>query len=225
MTQEYSEIRSEIQQAMEYAVPEGALRLAEDLLDLYHDDKFGLWVLHEFYTKLPDARDAYIRSLVLLGRHQGIFLLGAMTTEEDGYLYLVSSEGIEFQGQLSDGFLTHEALDFFQFESAEAFKTLCAQPGQLPLYEPLQIDAAICPACHALAGEYHELGCPVEVCPWCGGHLIHCSCRFDQLGVDVIAEEEELVRFEELLEERGRIPYSEEQRPTFPDEGAGVVFE
>ncbi|WP_035274007.1 hypothetical protein [Desulfogranum japonicum] len=223
--QELKHIHREIQQAMEFCVPEGALQSAEDVLDIYRDDRLGLGLLHEFYTNLPEAKEAYVQNIVVLSRHRGIFLLGAMISLEDGYLYLVSSEGIEFQGRLSDGYLAQEALDFFEFESPAAFKKLCATPEQLEMYEPLQVDASICPACHVPAGEIHELGCPVEVCPWCGGQLIHCSCRYDQLGLDAISTEEELIRLEELLEERGRIPYSEEQRPNFADEGPGVIFE
>lgn len=55
----------------------------------------------------------------------------------------------------------------------------------------------------------------VEICPWCGGQLVHCSCRHDQLGVDSIETEAQLLEFEAILEERGRIPYSPEQRPSF----------
>ena len=95
----------------------------------------------------------------------------------------------------------------------------------LPIYEPLQLDEDICPACHTTAGEYHELGCPVELCPWCGGQLIHCDCRYEQLGLDAITTEAELRQFEILLEDRGRIPYSREQRPSFADEGPGIVFD
>ncbi len=210
---------------MEYAVPDGYLDKAEDLLDIYHDDKIALDLLHEFYLSLPDAREAWVREIMVLARHHGIFLLSAMVGGREGYLYLVSSEGIEFQGSLADGFLAQELLDFFQFESEEAFRRLCAAPAELHSYEPLQVDEDICPACHALAGEHHELGCPVEVCPWCGGQLIHCDCRFEQLGLDAISNETELLRFEDLLEERGRIPYSREQRPSFADEGTGVILD
>ena len=83
---------------------------------------------------------------------------------------------------MADGYLAEELLDFFGYESAEAFAAICASPETLPIYEPLQMDEDICPACHAVAGEYHELGCPVELCPWCGGQLIHCDCRYEQLG-------------------------------------------
>lgn len=146
-------------------------------------------------------------------------------TGSGGYLYLISSEGVEFNGSLHEGYLDTELLDFFGFESRDSFKKVCAAPEQQPIYKPLQTDEDICPACHAASGEYHELGCPVEICPWCGGQLIRCSCRYDQLQLDAITSEDELARFEVLLDERGRIPYSPEQRPSFADEGSGVVFE
>ena len=210
---------------MEYAVPEDSLDKAEDLLDVYRDDKIGLNVLYEFYRTLPDAKEALIKDIVLFARQQGVFLMGAMTDLGEGYLYLVSSEGIEFQGVVSDGFLARELIDFFQYESEADFKRICADHDRFVSYEPLQIDEDICPACHACTGEEHELGCPVEICPWCGGQFVNCSCRFEQLGVDAISTEQELLELEALLEERGRIPYSPEQRPNFADDGFGVIVE
>jgi hypothetical protein len=68
----------------------------------------------------------------------------------------------------------------------------------------------------AAVGEYHLLGCPVEICPWCDGQLSRCGCRFEQLGVDVLEDEEDLEELERILEEKGRIPYSEEQYPSYP---------
>mgnify|MGYP003601276946 FL=1 len=156
---------------------------------------------------------------------RGVFLLLAETNGES-YFYLVSSEGVEFQGSLRDSYLDAELLDFFGYESEEAFTRVCAGAGDLPVYEPLQMDADICPACHAVAGEYHELGCPVEICPWCGGQLIHCDCRFERLGLDALTSEEDLLRFEAMLEEQGRITYSPEQRPAFlDDDGPPVMFD
>ena len=84
---------------------------------------------------------------------------------------------------------------------------------------------SVCVDLHAVAGEVHELGCPVEICPWCGGQLIHCDCRFERLGLDAITSEEELLQFEAMLEEQGRIPYSREQRPAFADDGPPVLFD
>ncbi len=219
------EKKKSIRQAMEYAVPPENYQEAEDVLDIYFEDTIGLLLLNEFYSTLPDAQETWVKDILIVARQQGIFLLSAMTGVDTGYLYLVSDDGIEFQGNMRDGFLSQELLDFFQYESEEEFALLCSDPSQLNSYEPLQVDEDICPVCHAFTGEHHELGCPVEICPWCGGQLVHCGCRFEQLGVDAISTEQELIQFEDLLEQRGRISYSPEQRPSFADEGPGVLFE
>ena len=126
---------------------------------------------------------------------------------------------------MGSGFLADELLDFFGYEDVQSFARVCADLNQLPIYEPLQLDEDICPACHAQSGEYHELGCPVEVCPWCGGQLVYCDCRYEKLGLDALTTEEELLHFEALLEDQGRIAYSREQRPAFAGEGPNVVFD
>jgi len=221
---ELNEKKRAILEAMEYAVPEEHRAEAEDLLDMYREDRIGLTLLLEFYSHLPEARDEWVRELRVVNRQRGIFLLAVFTPMEK-YLYLVSSEGVEFQGRLADGFLEDELLDFFGYDSIESFQKICAAIDALPVYEPLQLDEDICPACHAATGELHELGCPVEICPWCGGGLIYCDCRYEQLGLDVMATEEDLVQFEVLLEERGRIPYSPEQRPSFAEDGGDIVFD
>ncbi len=221
---ELREQREKIRLLMEYAVPDERLREARDLLDEYRDDRIALDLLHEFYSYLPEARDDWARDIRLVGRSRGVFLL-ALVTGHSGYLYLVSSEGIEFHGRLADGFVDRKLLEFFSLPGPEDFKRTCAKPGSFPRYEPLGMDRDVCPACHAVTGEVHEFGCPVEVCPWCGGQLIHCNCRFDRLEIDELVSEEDLDRFLKLVEEKGRIPYAPEQRPFFADEGPGVVIE
>ena len=224
MLEELNEKRTAILEAMESVVPEEFRAEAEDLLEMYREDRIGLELLLEFYSHLPESREDWIREIRVINRQRGIFLLAAMTAQER-YQYLVSSEGIEFQGRVTDGFLADELIDFFGYDSAEAFKAVCDVADTLPVYEPLQLDEDICPACHAVAGEYHELGCPVEICPWCGGQLIYCDCRYEKLGLDAITSEEELQQFEVLLEEQGRLPYSREQRPSFADDGPNSVFD
>jgi hypothetical protein len=224
MQENVEKTRRAIREAMEYAVPENDRVEAEDVLDIYREDRIALALLHEFYSHLPDAQEDWIREIRVVNRQRGLFLLAAITPQRQ-YLYLLSSEGLEFQGSMTDGYLAEELLDFFGYDSAEAFKVVCASPETLPIYEPLQMDEDICPACHAVAGELHELGCPVELCPWCGGQLIYCDCRYEKLGLDSIGSEAELQQFEALLEERGRIPYSQEQRPSFAGDGPETVFE
>lgn len=213
--------RQHIRTLMRYAVPEEAMEQASDMLLLFHDDRIALAVLEEFYSFLPEAQNDWIKELRLIARQQGVFLLAAVASE-DAYLYLVSSEGLEFHGKLREGYLDRDLLDFFDFESAAAFQNAAHDISQFPEYQPLQVDTGLCPACQAATGELHELGCPVEICPWCGGQLIHCDCRFEQLGLDNLADESDLLRFEELLNQQGRVAYAPEQRPSFADEGAGL---
>lgn len=217
MRNEMQDMLREIRTAMDFAVPEASRAEAEDLLDQYRDDRLALMLLKEFYSFLPDAAEDWVREILRIDRKQGIFLL-ALATGEKRYVYLVSDEGLEFHGEAQEGFLADELLDFFGYASMEDF--VVKATGELPTYEPLNLDAEVCPVCHAVSGEYHELGCVVEICPWCGGQLVHCSCRHEQLGVDCLETEAQLARFEAILEERGRIPYSPEQRPSYLDEGA-----
>jgi hypothetical protein len=218
------EIRRQIRTLVQYAAPEEHVETALDLLLIFRDDRVALMVLQEFYSYLPEAEDDWIRELRLVGRKAGVFLLAAVTPR-DAYLYLVSHDGIEFHGSLNEGYLDKKLLDFFDFASTEIFEEAAGNIENFSVCQPLQGDEDVCPACHTTTGEAHELGCPVEVCPWCGGQLIGCHCRFEQLDLEEIAGEQELVRFEELLEEKGRIVYAPEQRPSFADEGGGVEFE
>ena len=219
---ELQEKRHHIRQLMQYSAPEEQLDPALDLLVIFREDRIALMVLQEFYSYLPDAKEDWIKELRLVGRQGGVFLVTAVTYG-DAYLYLVSNEGIEFHGSLLEGYLDNELLDFFGFESSAGFKEAGQNPENFPVYQPLQGDIDVCPACHTATGEVHELGCPVEICPWCGGQLIHCNCRFEQLETDAIADEQDLARLEELLEQKGRIVYSPEQRPNFADEWPGIV--
>jgi hypothetical protein len=223
MFEDLAHKRAYIRDAMDYAVAEEDRAEAEDLLDIYREDQFGLMLLQEFYSYLPEAKEDWVREIRVVNRQHGIFLLAAFTSR-DCYLYLVSSEGLEFQGSMAEGCLAEELLDFFGYESAAAFAAVCAAPEALAVYEPVRMDADICPVCHAATGELHELGCPVEICPWCGAQLIHCSCRYDQMGLDAISSDEELLQFEAILEERGRIPYAPEQRPSFAADGLDGDF-
>ena len=208
---------------MEYAVPENDRPEAEDLLEIYRDDRIGLALLQEFYNHLPEAREDWIREIRVVNRQRGIFLLAAITAQEK-YLYLVSSEGLEFQGSMADGYLAEELLDFFGYDSAEAFKAICASPETLPIYEPLQMDEEICPACHAVAGEFMSWGVRWNSAPGVADSLFIATAAMKSLGLDSIGSEAELLQFEALLEERGRIPYSQEQRPSFAEDGSGDCF-
>ena len=221
---ELQEKRRRIRELMQYAVPDSQTAEAQDLLVIYRDDHFALTVLDEFYQFLPEAQNDWVKELRLVSRKEGVLLLAAVASA-DAYLYLISSEGIEFHGRLQEGYLDKDLLNFFGFSSAEHFSKQASNIAHFPLYEPIQTDINTCPACHAITHEEHELGCPVEICPWCGGQLIHCECRFTQLDQEELTTEQDMIRFEEILQEKGRLVYSPEQRPSFADDGPGVIFE
>ncbi len=218
---ELQEKRRRIRELMQYAVPDGQTAEAQDLLIIFRDDRLALTVLDEFYQCLPDAQNDWIKELRLVGRKAGVFLLAAVTSI-NAYLYLISSEGIEFHGSMAEGYLDKDLLIFFKFSSAEHFSEQASNIAHFPLYEPVQTDIDTCPACHAITGEEHELGCSVEICPWCGGQLIHCECRFAQLDQEELTTDQDLIRFEEILQQKGRLVYTPEQRPSFADEGPGI---
>ena len=81
----------------------------------------------------------------------------------------------------------------------------------------------ICHDCRVEEGQIHHLGCDMERCPFCGGQLMGCNCRYTLLGFDynwnkpqsglpldiynngLPPELEE--KWEKMLNEKGRVPY------------------
>ena len=215
--QSLAEINQEISLLIEYATPAELRQEAMRLVDRYETDLVALRVFHHFYSYLPEAQEDAIRIIRLLARRQGTFLLCA-TTGIDNYLYLVTSEQAEFVGPLATGLEDAEVLGFFGIASPEDFRKRCSDLDHLPVHVPAPLDNRLCPICLVEDGECHTLGCPVEVCPWCGGQLISCQCRFAQLGRASLTTEGQIDDFLEKLEKKGRLPFNaDEDRPTYPD--------
>ena len=81
----------------------------------------------------------------------------------------------------------------------------------------------ICHDCGVKEGQLHVLGCDMERCPFCGGQLIGCNCRYTMLGFNydwnkplsglpkeiyengLPQEMEE--KWDVMLNEKGRVPY------------------
>lgn len=211
----------EITLFMKYAVPDDQLGAAEAVLNKYRNNLQILSLLREYYLALPDAREEPVLRIAKLVQHQGVSLL-VVTTSSVSHLYVSSAQQIVWLGEYRDE-LEPEVLEYFGFESQENFLKICLPVAQLeecagnPASEP-----KTCPACGVTEGEYHILGCLVEICPWCDGQLSKCNCRFEQLEVDAIDEEEQLEEFVELLSAKGRIPFDREQVPFYPGTSRGL---
>ena len=218
-TQTLAQRKKAILLLMEYAVPAEQMTEAKELLDRYQTDTVATNLLHTFYSYLPEGLDDTVCELRLLARRQGTFLLAA-TTLHNSYFYLVTIDKAEFLGDSKNGIWDKEIRDFFELGSREDFLKKTATLTDFPEYTPAHQDEELCPACAAANGEEHVLGCPVEVCPWCGGQLTSCHCRFEQLDRDHLLGEREITGLEEKLKEKGRIPYdSAKHRPAYPTAG------
>lgn len=213
--QTLDEKRKEIELLMKYAVPEAHFREAAAFMEIYAADNIVLNLLHNFYSCLPDAIDDGIRKLRLLARRQGTFLFCA-TTFCDDYLYIVTSADAFCLGRLADGIGDDEVLQFFGFADHQTFVDRTTDRADFATHTPADQANDLCPVCSVAVGEYHTLGCPVEVCPWCGGQLTRCNCRFVQLDVEQLRNEADIEMLRERLEAVGRIAFDTAQRPAYP---------
>jgi hypothetical protein len=208
--------KQEIQFLMKYAVPAAQAKNAETLLDKYDTDIIALNLLYSFYISLPEGKDDSVTGLRLLTRRQGVFLFCVSTGNAMHYLYLVNKEAAHIIGTLAEGIIDQELLDFFGYAENREVLAFTKNPGMLQEYEPHTTDPNLCPSCHAAVGEFHTLGCPVEICPWCNGQLTYCNCRFTKLNIDAMDKVAQIEKLLELLEEAGRIAFKKEHSPGYP---------
>ncbi|MFO7760030.1 MAG: hypothetical protein R6V20_00245 [Desulfobia sp.] len=202
-----------IKTLMSYAVPKNKMEKARELLDEFQADPIALNLLQAFYSFLPEGDNDHIKTLLLVARKKGLFLICARTELGD-YFYIVNRERAEFLGSCDEGIAEKDTLEFFDLP---ADGTGLDDPLAFPEYFPARENPNICPVCFAANGELHQLGCPVESCPWCGGQLTYCNCRFEVLNKTELSEEEDLKILEKALEEKGRIPFDpSNERPGYP---------
>jgi hypothetical protein len=213
-----AELRRQIELLMEYAAPAEKRAELAAVVDRYAADIVALKVFHGFYSYLPEAQDDGIVEIRRLANRQGVFLL-CVTSLLDDYLYLATREEAEFLGPWREGIWDPEILAFFGWPDRETFLKQHGNRLDFPEHLPINQAADLCPVCGTADTEPHTLGCPVEVCPWCGGQLIHCQCRFDKTGRAELSREAHLDELLERLEEKGRVPFNAaEQRPTLKPE-------
>jgi len=216
-----NELAEQLEMFISYAVPENEVQQAIAFSKKFADDRNMIRLLLEHYKSLPDAREESVSQVSRLIQRRGVGLF-VVSTAKIHYLYAVSNEEILFLGE----YLTDDNNEIFAtlgVQGKKELKKICVPPEKLVAYwGETQKDIPLCPACGASEGENHLLGCVVEVCPWCDGHLASCNCRFEQLDTDSIDEEEQLEELMDLLDEKGRIPFHRDQAPAYPGTAKGL---
>lgn len=213
-------LMDELELYVQYAVEEKDVGLARGVIDSYKDNERILRLLKKYYTVLPEAREEPVHKLSCLMEREGVGLFVLVCTSYS-YLYAVSVEEVlllcEYQKEVPV-----EVLAFFGYSSEAEFLQECPAVEDLAAYPAAGDTASVCPACGVADGQEHLLGCIVEVCPWCAGTLNNCNCRFEQLKVEEIENEEQLETFSELLSAKGRIPFSREEKVAYPGTSDGL---
>lgn len=213
--QTLTELKKEVRLLLDYAVPDEQRSAALELLAAHADDVIGLNLLQAFYGALPEGQDDAVVKIRLLFRRQGTFLLCASSLLGN-YLYMVTSEQGVLVGILEEGVDDPELLAFLGLADRAAFIRKYGEAAALPQYVPVHLDQELCPVCMVASGETHVFGCPVEVCPWCGGQLTRCNCRFEQIDRKVLERESQVDALLARINEKGRIPFDpKEQRPAY----------
>ena len=206
---------------IEYGVLPEEKEKALAVYEKYRYSAAAVSLLRCYYSDLPEAREEMAVDLKIVASRQGVDLLVLQSTRHD-YIYLHSDDQVVLLGEFKNGIEDESILHHFQFQNPEDFREKTGtRPANLPSIHAPESTAStgVCVACGVAAGEFHILGCPVEQCPWCESQLSLCNCRFDQLGVATIDDDQQLDRFELLLERKGRIPFKSGQNPSYPTAG------
>lgn len=208
-------LRADIEILIPFAVPQEESAGAMNFLDSYVEDSFALAVIKDYYQTLPNAREEALVKISVLEAKEQVFLL-LLSTAQHHYFYVTNDEESLFLGEWDEGIEDKQLLMFFDYPDSETFVTAHPDLTKCREYVALErMNEELCPSCGAQTGDLHALGCPVEVCPWCGGQLNRCNCRFEQLDVEELTDETMVEEFVEKLEQKGRVSYNKEQRPSF----------
>jgi len=213
--------RVDIKLLIQYGVDEAEYGAALAVFEKFKENCIAVTLLRTYYSDLPEGCEEMAVDLKVVAKKQGTFLMNLQSTNHH-YLYLCSEEEAVFLGEFKDGIDDETILNHFGFASIKDFwQQTDKNPEYLPSLSPPTQDKELttCVACGVEVGEPHIFGCPVEQCPWCEAHLSRCNCRFDQLGVSDITDEELLDDFEEMLELKGRIVFEAGQNPSYPTAG------
>lgn len=214
----------EIKLFIQYSVPAKEIESAVALVDRYKNNSFLVRLLREYYSALPEAREEAVIRVARLIEQQGVHLV-VVSTAQHSYLYAVSADHILLLGEYRQA-VDAEVLSFFGFATQEEFLKICPPSADLDDFSwNTTTEKDMCPVCGVAEKEYHLLGCTVEICPWCAGQLSYCNCRFEQLKIEEIEDEDQLEGFVDMLTAKGRIPYRKSQAPAYPGTSGGLDLE
>jgi hypothetical protein len=216
-----SELAERIRFLVQYGVPASDFDLAIKCVEKYRKNRTILQLLEEYYSTLPEGREEAVTKVAMLACQKGVLLL-VVSTCEHAYLYAVSGNEIIWLGEYGSD-ISLEVLQHFGYQSQKEFQQKSLKVEELEEYDG-SIDeyGYFCPVCGVAEKEHHLLGCSVEVCPWCDGQLNTCNCRFEQLKTEEIENEEQLETFVDMLDAKGRIPYTKGERPAYPGTSDGL---
>lgn len=216
LSDKVEETIKEIELFVQYGVQESEQQDALNFLQRYKKDALALQLMRTFYTSLPETHEEAIARIALIQKKEDIFLLG-LSTARHRYLYLATEQKAVLLGEYGKEIVEPEMLALFGYADPKDFFEKYPDLMVCEEYPPAcDAGSNFCPVCSAAVGEHHFLGCPVEVCPWCDGQFSRCGCRFEKLGLDVLEDEDELEELERILQEKGRIPYTQAQCPSYP---------
>ncbi len=211
-----ADLYRELGTLIEWGAPADERKEAAAVAERYRDDPVALHLLTAFYSFLPADREEAVLGIGFVRRKEGFFLLAAQTAASR-YLYLVSAADAIYLGREEEGIWDADVLEFFGWPDNAASKKALAALAPYPDYRPAARDPNLCPVCFVGPGETHILGCPVEICPWCGGQLTHCDCRFQKLGRQRLDRDAHIEALAAALEQKGRIPFEPaSQSPVHP---------
>jgi len=213
-------LMDEIELFIKYGVEIQDQAMAMGVVKKYVNNPQALAVLLEFYKVLPEAREEAVTRIRYIDSLQGVTLL-AISTVKHSYSAVVSEGEAHILGEYGRDQVPGEVLQYFGHGNSDEFFKSYGSVDDMPEFG-LKEDETVCPVCQVATGEYHLLGCPVEICPWCDGSLSRCNCRFEKLELESVESEEQIEVLIKMLEEKGRIPYRPEQKPGYPGTSAGL---
>ncbi len=210
-----SKLKEEINVLIPYAVPPEEIESANTFLNTFAEDFFALGIIKDYYQTLPNAYEEALIKISVLEEKEQVFLMLLSTTGHH-YFYVTNADESFFLSEWDRGLEDKQLLTFFGYADSKSFAKTHSDMEKCREYRSLErMDEELCPSCGVKTGSMHTLGCPVEVCPWCRGQLNYCNCRFEQLDVEAFTDDIMLDKFAVKLEQKGRIAYAKEQRPTF----------